>query len=318
MIISANNYQEFLDKKLLPEPKEDIYLVDHLGGFDRNLNNDLLEYVSQNFKNNTVFSQYVIDQDLIARYPNIRFERTPDLNYKINFEHFHNYRIHSELKFEKFLCSFNGSEHVSRRFLVSILEKFGWFDPEICSKNFSFSINKIDGSIEDFVPDTHSYYRKFFIGKKSKEFFQSVYTFDYNRYDHKNNIYTLENKITQSFLHIVSETMATSYYPFVTEKFLYSIVTRGLFLAYAQPGWHEHLEKYYGFRRYDTIFDYRFDQIKNPIERLVELMSMISKFSTLSSDDWRDLYEMESETIEHNYDWYFSKQYIRHLEKFSS
>ena len=127
----------------------------------------------------------------------------------------------------------------------------------------------------------------------------------------------LERKITESFLEIVSETMATSYQPFVTEKFLYSVVTRGLFVAYAQPGWHEHLERYYGFRKYDKIFDYGFDEIQNPVERLVDLMSMISKFSVLSRDDWRDLYEMEIDTIEYNHDHYFRKKYIKQFEQVS-
>jgi hypothetical protein len=109
--------------------------------------------------------------------------------------------------------------------------------------------------------------------------------------------------------------MATSYYPFVTEKFLYSVVTRGLFLAYAQPGWHAHLEKYYGFKRYTKLFDYRFDLIQNPVERLVELMSMISKFSVLSVHDWHDLYLIEQDTIEYNYNHYYSKDYLKCLEK---
>jgi hypothetical protein len=109
--------------------------------------------------------------------------------------------------------------------------------------------------------------------------------------------------------------MATSYYPFVTEKFLYSVVTRGLFLTYAQPGWHDYVEKYYGFKRYIKLFDYRFDAIQNPVERLVELMTMISKFSVLSSDDWKDLYLLEQDTIEYNYDHYFSKDYLVALKK---
>ena len=95
------------------------------------------------------------------------------------------------------------------------------------------------------------------------------------------------------------------------------MVTRGLFVAYAQPGWHEHLERYYGFRKYDKIFDYGFDEIQNPVERLVDLMSMISKFSVLSRDDWRDLYEMEIDTIEYNHDHYFSKKYIKQFEQVS-
>jgi len=136
------------------------------------------------------------------------------------------------------------------------------------------------------------------------------------RYDHASNIYNLEDKLTQSFIHIVSETMATSYYPYVTEKSLYSIVTRGLFLAYAQPQWHAHLSTYYGFKQYNKIFDYSFDEIKNPVKRLIRLMEMISKFAHLSVDDWVDLYQMEMDAIEYNYDHYFSKRYIECLNNY--
>jgi hypothetical protein len=64
------------------------------------------------------------------------------------------------------------------------------------------------------------------------------------------------------------------------------------------------------------LFDYRFDAIQNPVERLVELMTMISKFSVLSSDDWKDLYLLEQDTIEYNYDHYFSKDYLVALKKY--
>ena len=100
----------------------------------------------------------------------------------------------------------------------------------------------------------------------------------------------------------------------MSEKSFYSIATRGLFLAYAQPGWHEHFEKYFGFRRYTKLFDYHFDTIKNPIKRLVELMSMVSKFSNLSIADWHDLYLIEQDTIEYNYEHYFSGNYLKILE----
>jgi len=157
-------------------------------------------------------------------------------------------------------------------------------------------------------------YSRFFVN--NDEFNSSVYSFGHVQYDHKNNIYNLEDKLTGSFLHIVSESMATSYYPFVTEKFLYSIVTRGLFLAYAHPGWHAHIEKYYGFKLYNTIFDYSFDTIKNPVKRLIRLIETVSKFSTLSVDDWKDLYHMEQDNIEYNYDHYFSGRYKEHLAQF--
>jgi hypothetical protein len=224
------------------------------------------------------------------------------------------YHVHPSLTFKNFVCSFNGSAHVSRKLLTSILHKFGWFNKKYCSKNFIYSINILDGHICDHVGEHSNFYRKFFIADDSDAFFNTVNSFGHVRFSHAQNIYNLENKLTESFLHVVSETMATSYYPFVTEKFLYSIVTRGLFLAYAQPGWHDHVEKYYGFKKYTKLFDYRFDTIQNPVERVVELMTMISKFNMLSSDEWRDLYLLEQDTIEYNYDHYFSGNYLKFIQ----
>ena len=86
-------------------------------------------------------------------------------------------------------------------------------------------------------------------------------------------------------------------------------------MCYGQPGWHDHLEKYYGFKKYTRLFDYSFDSIQNPVERLVELMCMISKFSNLTAQDWHDLYLIEQETIEYNYNHYFSGDYLQCLEQ---
>jgi hypothetical protein len=97
---------------------------------------------------------------------------------------------------------------------------------------------------------------------------------------------------------------------------MYSVVTRGLFLSYAQPKWHDHLEKYYGFKTYKKLFDYKFDSISNPIERLVELMTMISKFSKLSFDELYDMYLIELDTINYNYDHFFSGDYIKYLKEY--
>jgi hypothetical protein len=148
-----------------------------------------------------------------------------------------------------------------------------------------------------------------------ENFSNTVYSFGHVQYDHGANIYNLENKLTNSFVHLVSETMSTSYYPFITEKFLYSIVTRGLFVTYGHPNWHGHVAEYYGFKKYNKIFDYSFDTVENPVERLVRLMEMVGKFSKLSTDDLNDLYLMEKDTIEYNYDHYFSEKYIDCLMK---
>jgi hypothetical protein len=94
---------------------------------------------------------------------------------------------------------------------------------------------------------------------------------------------------------------------------MFSVATRGLFLAYAQPGWHQHVEQYFGFKRYTRLFDYQFDEVKNPVTRLIDLLSMISKFEHLSTDDWYDLYQLESDTIEYNYEHFRSGNWIKHL-----
>jgi hypothetical protein len=44
---------------------------------------------------------------------------------------------------------------------------------------------------------------------------------------------------------------------------------------------------------------------------------MISKFSVLSKDDWQDLYEIEKDAVEYNYDHYFGGDYLKCLAKYS-
>ena len=302
--------------QLLPDS---FTIQDHLNGHAPNRTNTVLDHLNTvaNKQGKKLRLDYhsILDRTVTSHYPNLQINFDANFQNRINLTGFINYNIHPETNLKNFVCSFNGSSHVSRKLLVSIIKKFGWFDPNYCSKNFQFDLSVIDGHLGDFLSqDQQQFYNKFFL--TSNEFSQQKYSFGHVRFDHKNNIHTLENKLTESFLHIVSETLATSYYPFVTEKFLYSVVTRGLFLSYAQPGWHAHLEKYYGFKQYINLFDYRFDTIENPVERLVALMTMISKFSVLSSDDWKDLYLLEQDSIEYNYNHYFSGDYLNCLSQY--
>jgi hypothetical protein len=298
----------------------EIRLADHLNGFDKIFNNLLLHrlqiYAKDNNLQYKVQYHQILEEQVKQLYPNLEITFDATWQSDCQLAHFHNYLEHPEIEYKNFICSFNGSDHVGRKLLVAVLQRFGYFDTGYCSKNFVFTEDKLDGHITDYVAARNQFYRKFFMVDNSNEFFNTVNSFGHVQYNHAQNIYNLELKITQSFLHIVSESAATSYVPFVTEKFLYSVVTRGLFLAYAQPGWHNHLEKYYGFKKYTKLFDYHFDTIQNPVERLVELMTMISKFSILSSDEWRDLYLLEQDAIEYNYDHYFSGDYVESLKKY--
>jgi hypothetical protein len=313
MKLFAKDYSNILNNKI-DFSSHTVQLVDHLGGFDKNNENLILNYLNDcNIKNK--FKIMYITDDFNERYRNLDINFSVDLQNRLNLRHFKKYKNHPAVKIENFLCSFNGSDHVSRRLLTAILYKFGYFKKNYCSKNFVYSLDQLEGYIFGYCKDREQFYRKFFLSESFDTFNETIYSFGHIRYDHRNNIYNLENKLTKSFIHIVSETLATSYYPFVTEKFLYSIVTRGLFLSYAQPDWHRHIEKYYGFKLYTKLFDYRFDSIKNPVERLVELVTMISKFSKLNNDELYDMYLMELDTIEFNYDHYFSGRYLEQLKQ---
>jgi hypothetical protein len=299
---------------------DEIFFPDTLGGFDINLRNQYLskldDIAQKQNKVVKVYIGYPVDDSIQKFYSNLKLTFEPIEDFLKLFNQLCDYNIHPDRNIKNFVCSFNGTDHVGRQLLVSVLNQFGYFNPEYCSKNFVITADQIDGHISNYVNDRDCFYRKFFITHNSDSFFQSIYSFGHVRFKHAQNIYNLENKLTQSFLHIVSESLSTSYYPFFTEKFLYSVVTRGLFLSYAQPKWHDYLEKYYGFKKYSKLFDYRFDTITNPVERLTELMTMISKFSRLSNDDWMDLYQMELDTIEYNYDHYFSGNYVNNLKKY--
>lgn len=308
-------YLEFADLEHLPSR---FIIGDHLHGFDQHHNNELFvklnEYAHRNNKHYTIVIDQLYDHDLTDRYKQLSFEYSIESFKKYSsWTKFVDYHVHPGLNYQHFVCSFNGSGHVSRQLLTAILHRFGWFNGESCSKNFAFTAESLDGHLLDYLPAHDKFYRKFF--SSDQDFFEKIYSFGYVPYKHAQNIYNLESKLTTSFLHVVSETLATSYIPFITEKFLYSVVTRGLFLAWAQPGWHKSLEKHYGFKLYTKLFDYRFDSIANPVERLVELITMISKFSILSADELKDLYLIEQDTIEYNYDHYFSQDYLKCLAR---
>jgi len=303
----------------LPDISDTVYLGDHLDGFNANLDNAALIYldsVAQTRGSNILVWYHQIDDGrLTQRYPHLRFKYDHRSHYTM-FS-LSEYHIHPDLSYQNFICSFNITDHVSRKLLVAALHRMGWFNFNFCSKGFACSVDEVDGHIKDYVGDEDHLYRKFLIGPDTHNFFQSTNMFKYqNKFD-LDNMSRVENKLTQSFVHVVAETMGTSYYPFVTEKFLQSIATRGLFVCYAQPGWHQHVEKYYGFKPYSRLFDYSFDTISNPIHRLLAMLSMLAKFSVLTPAEWHDLYLLEQDTIEYNYNHYFSGEWIRHTSQFN-
>lgn len=278
-------------------------VLDHIMGFDSTKRNFVLDYLDKRAEEDNIkltISTNYAPEPFSSNYKNLFFKVS--FNWKL-INQFKGYKNHPPVNFKNFICSFNGAPHVSRQLLVALLKKYKWYNPEYSSQCFEIYPDKIDGYVQSLIPDKERIYRKIFVPDSVLE---GNTLYDLVQLDHASNIKILEKELTQSFLHLVSESIATSYCPSHSEKFLYSIVTRGLFLSFAGPGWHALTEDTYGFKLYTKLFDYTFDKIENPIERLVELTSMISKFSHMSIADLHDLYLMELDSINYNYDRYFS------------
>ena len=312
--------EPFVKEKIESDNTIKYTIVDHLGGFDINLNNRILDELTCIADNSlkTIVMQHdnILSDTVKAKYNQVQIKFDAQLQNKRLLEQFQTYNLLHDKHCKNFLCCFNGSGHVSRQFLISIIDKLGWWDDNYCTKNFQFSWDIIDGNLSTYLDNKQeTVYRKFFINQDS-DINQRTVDVHYEHCKNLTNLKYLESRIIESFVFVAGESMATSYHPSISEKFLNGVVTKSLFVVYGQPGWHQHLEHYYGFKLYENIFDYSFDSISNPVLRLVRLMEMLSKFSALSTSDWHDLYYVEQDTIDYNYEHYFSGDYLKHLAQF--
>jgi len=318
-ILTAQFYNRIVTDQDLPSQ---IEVVDHLDGFDYHMHNTWLtrlqhraEQEDREFRVKTSYTSIPSRH----RYPNIAFEYL----YFHQLDEFLKYRERNHnQQFKNFVCSFNGAEHVSRKFLLAAMHVRGWCNPKSVSKNFTWPTEQLCGHIEDYVGNRYNYYKNFFINNDSEQYHTSENPFGgYSRDNPKlkyssflySSICELSDCLNQSFINVVPETIGTSYWPFVTEKFLYSVVTNGLFIAYAQPGWHASVHTHWGFKMFKNIFDYRFDNEENPVVRVIALTDMLSRFEHLTPYEWHDLYLLEKDTLDYNYDHYYSGDFKKCL-----
>jgi len=306
------DYDNFEKIASILELYGEIYLIDHLGGVSSDGTNSLYDFIDnfaqQKNKKIKVYTFISFTKASISKYKNLEFVENSPVQWLGLVYDLHQCNTHIPKNIKNFVVSFNGTEHVSRQFLLSALHKFGWFNADYSTKNFILDRDTVDGNIIQESPTgKQNFYNKFF--EYNDELFnKQIFSIDYRRYNHQKNFQVLEKRLAESFVHIVSETLATEQSG-VSEKFVYSIISRGLFVIYGPYNIHNYVEEYLGFKKY-SIFDYDFDNIINPIERLIKILEMLGKFQNLSFNDLHDLHEMEHETLEFNYDHFFSKGYI--------
>jgi hypothetical protein len=304
-----------------------IRLCDHLNGFDPQGRNRILDEIQVKAQaldiRPLVTYHQILPQWVLNNYPylDIRFDSL--WQWDLNFRILETDKKFPEPDFNNFLVTMLGSAHQGRMLLCAALARMNWLDFNYTKKNFAFTIDQLDGAIQELAPPN-----------LEPQYYKSLVNYDWANIFSTNQHGSLTNEkrdipwldkldqlipnFTQSFVHVVSETLPTSYVPFVTEKFLHSIVTQGLFVAYAQPKWHEHINKHYGFVLYQKVFDYSFDNNTDPIGRLLEIVDMLLPYSQLTKHDWHDLYLLEKPAIEFNYHHYLSEDYLRYIEGFDT
>lgn len=286
-----------IEAVILTQPLVNGSLVvgDHLCGFDSNFKNTYLE----NLAPGVIYIEYHLSDAIKSLYPHLTIKFDSKLvEVNNSFAQFVGCAPPPEKSFSNFLCCFNRSGHSGRQWLCYRLHVLNWFNPEYCSKNFAIQVETSDSCTQEFC--------------------QTIVNFgDIDRpMDHQYNQQVLNHKIQQSFLNLVSETISESFVPFVTEKILYPIVNKTLWITYAQPGYHTTVQKLLGFKLH-RCFDFSFDQITDPNERLIALTSMLAPFSVMDPAEWQDIYQQEADILEFNFEHCRSGNFIKHLHQFN-
>ena len=297
-----------------------IVVKDHLNGFDSDYKNNFLSTVPAGF---TVYTEYLLSTEVKNQYPelNLKFDarlmvHENWLDHLADFaqDFFVPHRMFipevSDCRLTHFLCCFNRSPHISREWAVSWLHHLGWFDDRYCSKHFPITHQHFCHTHPELIKQYHT-------STFDPDFLSKIVALDYNgsTSDHISHLIALSPRIQQCFVQLVTEAVAESYCPFPTEKILYPILNKTLWVAYAQPGYHQFIETHMGFKRYQT-FDYSFDSIQNSLYRLIAITDMLEPFIKLSRHDWHDIYLIEKDTMDYNLELVRSKHFLTLIRSF--
>jgi hypothetical protein len=115
--------------------------------------------------------------------------------------------------------------------------------------------------------------------------------------------------ITESFLHVVTETCFWDRRTHLTEKIFKPIVAKQPFVLLGCVGNLKYL-KSYGFKTFDAWWDESYDDIEDPIERIQAVVKIIEEICNTSNQDLENMLRGMNHVLEHNYNLFYSKHFI--------
>jgi len=283
-----------------------ISLMDHLCGIDQDGQNTILNKLNdiscKQGRKLIVNYHQILPQWIMDQYPHLDIRFDGNLQFEFSYRFFVNTSVEGSIDKVNFASVILGRPCMGRKLLCCALDAMGWLDLRYALKNMSFDLDVVDGFIQNNVDvDEEPYFHKRFIRHDRKQFYlDSQHGEQYERYSHSESLARVVGIIGPSFIHVVSETYATSSTVYATEKFAYSAATGQLFVAFAQQGWHAMLNEYYGFELYDEIIDYSFDREKNPVKRMDMLINVLEPLSKLSNKEWAAIYKATQQKRDYN------------------
>ena len=119
------------------------------------------------------------------------------------------------------------------------------------------------------------------------------------------------SKLTESFLHIVTETCYWDDKTHLTEKIFKPIVARQPFVLLGCANNLQYLRSY-GFKTFDAWWDESYDTITDPIERLQAVVKIIIEICSMSDEDLTAMLHGMQHVLNYNYNRFYSKEFINH------
>ena len=165
----------------------------------------------------------------------------------------------------------------SKNFRIKLIDKL--FEENLQSSGI-ITFHKIAGDDTSYTPTFYQGQKLTIDDNFSK--FQSSYQFN--------------ETFLSSFLHIPTESSIDTFV--LSEKTAKPILCKLPFLTLGSVGYHRELKKL-GFKLYDEIFDYSFDQ-EDDIDKRIELIVGNIKFVVENKNNLNDLYEKVKDKLQYN------------------
>lgn len=151
-----------------------------------------------------------------------------------------------------------------------------------------------DAYISWHEPDAEFHWQHWFPRKLEVDNYRKYETKNENASSYKWSE-TFEKVMSDSFMSLITESTMDS--PFLTEKTFQQIFYKRPFLSFSTAKVYAELDKL-GFKRYDEIFDYSFDDVEDDIQRGMMIIDEVEK---IIGQDYEALTKKLRPKLEYNY-----------------